>query len=249
MQPQTMKAPRPFLDLLTSLGAWVRGYSLFIPLGLLILLLSRWMPARRFSPLVQGGCRLMLRAVGIRVAVSGRHHVPRGRACLFMCNHVNIFDVFVLYGHIPGYFRGVELDAHFDWFFYGPIIRSLGMIPISQTNGRSALKSLQAARQALTEGTSVLILPEGGRTPDGRLQPFFKGAFLLAKQAAVPVVPMAMAGAFAINRRGGFQVRPGRMALRFGRPMDAAVIARLQPRVLSLMVRDRISALISGDPA
>lgn len=241
-----MEPTRRLRDVLVSAGAWIRGYSLFIPVGIAILLLSRWMPPQRFFPLVQWSCRLMLRTMGIRVTVEGRQAAPRNRACLFMCNHVNLFDVFVLSGYMPGHFRGVELDEHFDWFFYGPIIRALGMIPISQTNGRSALKSLAAAREAIDQGTSVVILPEGGRTPDGRFQPFKRGAFLLAKRADVPVVPMAMAGAYEINRRGSLMVRPGRMVLRFGQPIDRLEIARQETDTLQRQIRSRMLALFNG---
>jgi 1-acyl-sn-glycerol-3-phosphate acyltransferase len=232
-----------------SAFVWICGFCVFVPVGALAILASHVMYPRRFFPLTQLGCRLVLRALFIRVAVDGREGVQRGRTYLFICNHVNLFDVFVLYAHIPTYFRGIELDEHFQWFFYGWIIRRLGMIPISQSNGRDALKSLKTAREAIDRETSILILPEGGRTLDGRLQPFKKGAFLLAKKARVDIVPMAMVGAYRINRKGSLLIRPGKMALRFGRPIAYAEIAALGIDAIAEKVRAGMLELFTpNDP-
>jgi 1-acyl-sn-glycerol-3-phosphate acyltransferase len=140
------------------------------------------------------------------------------------------------------YFRGVELDEHFDWFFYGRIIRRLGMIPISQRNGRAALRSLKVAQAALADNTSILILPEGGRTLDGALQPFKKGAFVLAKRVAVEVVPVVMTGAFEILQRGRLFIRPGCIALHFGAPIAHGRLKPMEADAIADLVRQRMAA-------
>jgi len=225
--------------------AWAAGTCLFVPLGSLVVLLSFLAPPRRFHRFTRLCCRLILRALGVRVTVTGREYLYPGGTYLFVGNHVNLFDVFVFYGYIPVFFRGLELEEHFDWFFYGRIIRRLGMIPISQTSGRAALRSLQLAQAALAEGTSVLILPEGGRTPDGALQPFKKGAFVLAKRAEVEVVPVVMTGAFKILQRGRLFIRPGTMALRFGAPMPHARLKKMEVEAIADQVRQRMAELFS----
>ena len=231
---------------LICLLAWTSGLCAFVPIGLAVLLAGAFLHPRRFDHWTKLGCRIIVRALGIRVTVTGCDHLPRNRICLFVCNHVNIFDVFVLYGFIPRYFRGVELDEHFDWFFYGRIIRRLGMIPISQTNGRRALQSLKIAAQAIEAGASILILPEGGRTLDGRLQAFKPGAFVLAKRTGVDIVPLAMVGAFEIKRKGSLMIRPGRMTLRFGAPIAYGEIQAMPVKAISGLVRERISVLCEG---
>lgn len=230
-------------QILVSILVWTAGLCTFVPVGLLIVLAGSVVPPRRFDRLTKAGCRAIMRSLLVRVTVEGREHFRSDRTYLFVCNHVNIFDVFVLYGFIPNYFRGVELDEHFDWFFYGRVIRRLGMIPISQTNARSALKSLRVAEQAIGEGASILILPEGGRTLDGHLQPFKSGAFALAKKAGVDIVPLAMVGAFEIKRKGSLIVRPGRMTLRFGPPVAYAQIEGLPVKQISELVRARVVEL------
>jgi 1-acyl-sn-glycerol-3-phosphate acyltransferase len=233
------------IALLRSGVAWAAGMCLFVPLGSLVVLLSFLAPPRRFHAFTSLSCRLILKALGVRVTVTGREFLHPGRAYLFVGNHVNLFDVFVFYGYIPLFFRGVELDEHFDWFFYGRIIRRLGMIPISQSNGRAALRSLKTAQAALAGGTSVLILPEGGRTLDGAFQPFKKGAFLLAKRVAVEVVPVVMTGAFEILQKGRLFIRPGRMGLHLGAPIAHGTLQHMQVEAIADLMRRRMTELFA----
>jgi len=231
------------MALVRSGVSWAAGLCLFVPLGSMVVLLSLIAPPRRFHPFASLSCRLILRALGVRVTVTGREFLHPGRTYLFVGNHVNLFDVFVFYGYIPSFFRGVELDEHFDWFFYGRIIRRLGMIPISQSNGRAALRSLKTAQATLAGGTSVLILPEGGRTPDGAFQPFKKGAFLLARRVPVEVVPVVMTGAFEILQRGRLFIRPGRMGLHFGAPIAHGAMKHMPAEAIADLVRRRMAEL------
>lgn len=229
--------------LLRSGVAWAAGTCLFVPLGSLVVLLSFLAPPRRFHTFTSWSCRMILWALGVRVTVTGREYLHPGRTYLFVGNHVNLFDVFVFYGYIPLFFRGVELDEHFDWFFYGRIIRRLGMIPISQSSGRAAMRSLTIAQAALAGGTSILILPEGGRTLDGAFQPFKKGAFMLAKRVAVEVVPVVMTGAFDILQRGRRLIRPGRLGLHFGAPIAHVGLKQMEVEAIAELVRLRMAAL------
>jgi len=236
------------LTIAVSALSWLSGLCAFAVAGAIVLLIGPATTPRRFDPIAKWGCRMILRAVGIRVAVKGGRHLRKGRTCLYVCNHVNIFDVFVLYGYIPGHVRGVELDEHFDWFFYGRIIRRLGMIPISQSNARRALASLVEAAKAIEDGTSIVILPEGGRTLDGRLQPFKSGSFLLAKRAGVDLVPMALVGAYDIKRKGHWLIRPGRMTLCFDAPISFRKISGMDRHALATLVRQKILSLLDAQP-
>jgi 1-acyl-sn-glycerol-3-phosphate acyltransferase len=228
---------------LISTAVWIFGLSAFIPLGSMIILLSFFIDPKHFDPFIKMVCRVILRCLCIRVRVEGLEHVQPQQTYIFMANHVNIFDVFVLYGYLPEFFRGVELDEHFEWPFYGLLIRRLGMIPISHTNARSALKSLHYARKMLAGGTSIVILPEGGRTLTGQLSPFKRGAFLLAKKAEVDIVPVMMVGAYQIKRKGSSLIRPGSMTLRFGPPIAYQDIKNVDVRELTSRVQHIMSAL------
>jgi 1-acyl-sn-glycerol-3-phosphate acyltransferase len=237
---------RHWKEKLTSLLLWITGLCAFAPLSVIVVLLSFLADPRQFSGFTKWACRIVLRCLRVRVAVQGIDQIQKDQVYLFVCNHVNILDVLVLYGHIPHYFRGVELDEHFGWFFYGLVIRRLGMIPISQTHGRSALQSLKQAQQVMTGGTSILILPEGGRTLDGHMQPFKRGAFVLAKKAGVAVVPMVMTGAFEIMRKGSLLIRPGKMILKFGAPIACEQIKALGAQAIESRVRGQMQSLFNA---
>ncbi len=233
-------------EILISILVWITGLSSFVLLSSVVILLSLCADPKRFAGFSKWACRMIMRCLFVRVAVEGLEHVRKDRTYLFICNHVNILDVLVLYGFIPNYFRGVELDEHFEWFFYGRVIRRLGMIPISQTSGRSALKSLHYARQVAAGGTSILILPEGGRTLDGQMQPFKRGAFVLAQKAGAAVVPAVMTGAFEIMRKGSLLIKPGRMALKLGAPIEFAEIDGIGADEIGKGVRARMEDLLSS---
>jgi 1-acyl-sn-glycerol-3-phosphate acyltransferase len=201
---------------LVSLAAWTIGMAVFIPLGITVYLGAFFFEPKRFSRYVKASCRSVVRAMFIRVETQGLEHFEANKTYLFMANHVNILDILILYGFIPNYFIGVELEDHFHWLFYGPIIRQLGMIPISHQNGRQAYKSLQQAKAKLDQEISILILPEGGRTLTGKFKPFKRGAFILAQEAQKDIVPVVMIGAFDILRKGSLLICPGKLILRFG---------------------------------
>ncbi|RPH93687.1 MAG: 1-acyl-sn-glycerol-3-phosphate acyltransferase [Calditrichaeota bacterium] len=225
--------------------AWFSGLLIFIPMGMSVLVLSILINPKRIDRFIKAGCRLLLCFLFIRVKVQGGEHFRTKRTCLFMANHVNLFDGFVFYGHIPHFVRGVELEDHFHWPFYGWIIRRLGMIPISHTNARSALKSLQNAKQMLAAGTSIVILPEGHRTLNGKLGRFRRGAFLLAKEAGVDIIPLALVGAYAINHKGSLMIRPGKMTLRVGKPVSYHEIKELETEEIAAHIRRQISDLLT----
>jgi 1-acyl-sn-glycerol-3-phosphate acyltransferase len=232
-------------ELIISGMAWISGLTIFIPFGLSIISASLFIDPKKLDRFIKASCRLVLRFLFIRIKIEGLNHFQAGKTYLFIGNHVNLFDPFVLYGHIPNFFRGVELDEHFNWFFYGLLIRRLGMIPISQSNSRAAYKSLVKAKQAIAAGTSILILPEGGRSLDGTFRPFKPGAFRLAKEANVDIVPLVMVGAYQINYKGSLLIRPGKMTLCFGKPIPLNKIKTLSVNELSDYVRSIMLALFN----
>ncbi len=232
-----MRKPVNLLTRLFSIFAWTTGLFTFFLCGLFVLVLGIFINPKKFDPLVKLFCRMIVRAVGIRVQVEGREHVQPGITYLFMSNHVNIFDVFIVFGYIPTYVRGVELEDHFSWPFYGRLIKRLGMIPISHKNPRSAMNSLKRAQQIMSGGTSIVIFPEGGRTLDGVFKPFMRGTFLLAKQAGADILPMVMIDSFNIKRKGSQLIRPGKMRLRFGAPIPYDSIKNLKTADMSDQVR------------
>ena len=183
-------------------------------------------------------------SVFIRIKVNGIEKIDPNKTYIFMSNHVNIFDVFLLYSYIPNFARGVELDSHFKWPIWGQVITRFGNIPISQKNLQSAMQSLNKAEEAIQNGTSIIILPEGHRTKDGKLRPFMRGPFLLAKKAGADIVPTAMIGMYKIKRVTHWLVKPGTVKFVFGDVIPYESFKDLSTHGLKDLVKDKIQKLI-----
>jgi 1-acyl-sn-glycerol-3-phosphate acyltransferase len=237
------------MERVVSAFLWAWGSFLLGLFGSVIILASLVLPMQCYDPALKWMCRTLLRALGIRVRVEGVHNLRPEQTYLFMSNHVNIFDVFVLGGYLPHLVRGVELESHFRWFFYGLVIRRIGNIPISHHRPFRAMESLRQAREALRRGVSIVILPEGHRTLDGQLRQFKRAPFDMARQAEVDLVPVAMVNAFRINRKGSWLIRPGRLTLRIGKPIPYAQLRTLDSRVIKDHVRESIARLIAAPMA
>ncbi len=204
---------RAVLERLRSLLIWAAALPVFAGGCIAVWIGSFFLSGPPLERLIKGACRLLLAVCGIRVKVTGRENFVPARRYVVMMNHVNFFDPFVLYAAFPGFARGVEEESHFRWPFYGPTIRRLGMIPISRKDTARAVESLRIAAAWVRSrpDMSVAILPEGTRTPDGRLGTFKKGGFLLAIEAGLDILPMVLIGAGRINRKGSRLIRPGRV--------------------------------------
>lgn len=176
-----------------------------------------------------------LTVAGVNYQVSGSENVPTDGAVIFMSNHQGNFDILTLYQAIPRSFAWLAKEELFKIPIFGHSMTRGGYIPIDRSDGRKALKSLDAAAQLIRGGRSVLIFPEGTRTTDGLLLPFKRGGFILAAKAGVPVVPIAITGSLAINPPRQIRLYPGTVSVRFGKPIDASTIkpAELQDRVHS----------------
>ena len=174
-----------------------------------------------FLPWVQAWGRLPLRAMGIRLDVHGleRRDDPGPKLLLF--NHVSLLDLFVLaslcparpivlykkeFGRIPG---------------IGWAMSATGMIPVDRSNHEAALRSVTAAgERILAERATVIMAPEGTRSRRGGLQEFKLGAFHLAANTGVPIVPLVMRGIDSVLPMGSHFARSGVVRVDFLEPID-----------------------------
>ena len=173
------------------------------------------------DPVYWAGCagaRATLRAGGIRLDVFGLEKVPAGRAVVYMSNHQSNIDPPAIVGVLPP-----VLVLGKQEFFRVPILgramRLRGFIPIDRRNRARAIAAVEEAAKSLQTGKSFLVFPEGTRSPDGRLGPFKKGAFMMAIKGGTPIVPISISGAFKVMAKGRFAIRPGRVRITFHDPV------------------------------
>lgn len=196
-----------------------------------------------------------LRIAGIRVRVEGMENIPAG-VCVFAANHVSNVDPLAFVPSIP---RRVSIIAKEDVFRIPVLSKAMRLakfIPVDRTDREAAAESVELAVQCLKQGLSFAIYPEGTRSRDGRLLPFKKGAFVIAIQAGVPVVPVSIAGAQSLMRKGEWIIRPGEVTIRFGPAVDASrytidrrgeLLARVHTLVAAGLPEDQRPLPSNGD--
>lgn len=163
--------------------------------------------------------RTLCRLSGVRVRVVGTENLAADQTYIFMGNHVSQFDIFTFQGYSPHDFRWIVKKELFRIPIFGAAMRRAGLVAIDRSHGREAMKSLNAAAEQISSGASVLIFPEGTRSPDGTLQPFKAGVITLAIKAGVPVVPVGFVGTYEVLPKGRFFVTPGEVVIRIGQPI------------------------------
>ncbi|MDP4280808.1 MAG: lysophospholipid acyltransferase family protein [Bacteroidota bacterium] len=140
-----------------------------------------------------------------KVRIRGREKIQKGVPYVMVSNHQSGADIMVLF----------KLHRHFKWvakkeLFYVPFIgwaMALNRyIPIIRSEGRSKLTMMDRAKEAIGQGNSVIIFPEGTRTRDGHIQPFKSGAFRLAIETGAPVLPIVVKGTFVAIKKGEFLI-------------------------------------------
>lgn len=159
-------------------------------------------------------------AGGLKITIKGGENIPIDTPAIFVSNHQSNFDIPIIYSSLPIQFSWLAKQELFRVPLFGAAMKSVGCIPIDRSNRRKMMHSINAAARKIKDGTSVIIFPEGTRSPDGQLQPFKKGALLIAAKAKVPVIPIAIHGSYQRLPKDKFQVSSGRVSIEFLPPIN-----------------------------
>jgi 1-acyl-sn-glycerol-3-phosphate acyltransferase len=182
----------------------------------------------------------LLRTNRIRLRPQGLEYLKKEQAYILISNHASILD-------IPGIISASPFPVRFiakkslSWFpVLGWFLSSSGHILIDRNNAKSALKSLKKAVALLKKGVSIVVFPEGTRTPDGQVKDFKGGAFLLALQSKAQIVPVSISGTYHMLPRTGWCFWPGLMELNLGKPIPTRNLSLREARPLMEKVREII---------
>jgi 1-acyl-sn-glycerol-3-phosphate acyltransferase len=134
----------------------------------------------------------------------------RSQVSLFAMNHVSMLDANIACGSIPVPLCGLENASHLHIPGYGWLLKMSNAIPVHKGEGRLP-GIVEAFRERASRGISVLAFPEAHRTLDGKLRPFKSGVFRAARDAGLPIVPIATRGAYRMLPKGAFTMRPSRI--------------------------------------
>jgi 1-acyl-sn-glycerol-3-phosphate acyltransferase len=175
-----------------------------------------------------------------KVTVTGRNRIDRKQAYVMVANHQSGADIMVLF----------KLHVHFKWVakqglfvipFIGWNMYLNRYIPIERSVGRSKLQMMDHAADAIRQGNSVMIFPEGTRSRDGLVHQFKSGAFRLALETRSPILPVAVEGTFTAIKKGGFRIRKNKnIRVVVLEPISYETISTMSVKDIAFMVESAI---------
>jgi len=209
---------------------------------ILVVLFRRSAAEIQFLPQSMG--RIIARLGGVQVSCAGGERLEPGRPYIFAANHQSQFDIFVLQGFLGFDFRWLAKLELFRVPVFGKAMELAGYIPVDRAHSRKAIQSLDEAARRIAAGASVVIFPEGTRSPDGRLGHFKPGAMVLAIKAGVPVVPVGIVGTHQVLPKGKLLARPGRVEIRVGEAIATDSYTVKQKQELAELLQARVAELL-----
>ena len=182
---------------------------------------------------------------GVRLTVVGLEHLPPQGPVVYMANHQGNFDIPALFAGLPIQFRWLAKAELFRIPLFGLTMRTAGYIPVERKDRRLAIQSMNLAAERVAAGASIMIFPEGTRSPDGALLPFKKGGFILALQARAPIVAIAIDGSAALMLKSSWMIRSGEIRLRIYPALPTAGLGLKDRDALMTEVETRIAAALT----
>ena len=157
----------------------------------------------------------------VKVTVNGRENISKGTSYVFVANHQGAYDIFSIYGYLNHNFKWMMKKGLESIPLVGYSCRKAGHIYVDNRTPAAIRRTMQDAEHQLAGGMSVVVFPEGARTLDGKVHAFRRGAYTLAVEFGLPVVPITINGAFKVMPRTAVLPRPGHIKLTIHRPIEA----------------------------
>jgi 1-acyl-sn-glycerol-3-phosphate acyltransferase len=234
--------------MLRTFLSWIAIVFWTIFFGIIGVFLSFALPDKVIKYAIRPWARSVLKSCGVKVEVEGVENLPK-EPSIIMYNHQSSFDIFAFAGFLPIEWRAVIKKEVAPIPFVGWVSKITGHYFVSRDGSIRDTQEVRKIAERIRLGPSVLIAPEGTRSPDGRLLPFKKGGFVVAMLAGVPVVPMVILGGKDITPKGSMKVNPGIMRIKILPPID---VKNLPPgkegrEELSRLVRDAMERVLAED--
>ena len=198
----------------------------------------------------RGGVRLGLFLSGIRFVVEGKDRILVDRAAVYAVNHASNVEPPIIFEVLHQLFPRLRILYKAELRKLPVLVRAFdlaGFVPLERGNRDQSLPAIERAAQALRDGNSFLIFPEGTRSRTGALLPFKKGGFIMAVKGQAPIVPVAIVGARRAMRKGSPIIYPVLVHVRFGEPVETAGLTIDDRDDLISTVRGRVEAMLGEE--
>jgi 1-acyl-sn-glycerol-3-phosphate acyltransferase len=199
--------------------------------------------------------RLIMKTILSPVTLTGANNIGDNNAnnpaepskpCVYAITHASALDIPILYVYLPFQFRIVFKSELLAYPFVGWHLKRSGQVCINQQNPAASIGAVKSALRSLRSGKPLVIFPEGGRTRDGKIQPFLPGAFFLAIKAQADIVPIALVDTFDLLPMNTYHIKCQPLEMRVGEPISTAGLTVRDTDEVSAKVRSAIEALHSA---
>lgn len=155
----------------------------------------------------------------VKVSVRGRENIDKRTSYVFVANHQGAYDIFSVYGYLGHNFKWMMKKSLRKIMLVGYTCQKCGHIFVDRSSPTAIRRTIETAEKRLRDGMSLVVFPEGARTFTGKMGPFKKGAYQLALEFRLPLVPVTIDGSFGIMPRTRYVPRPGRIVLTIHKPI------------------------------
>lgn len=171
------------------------------------------------------------------VKVKGRENLKKNQSYIFVANHQGAYDIFLIYGflHIP--IKWVMKQSLRKIPFVGKACEMAGFIFVDSSSPKAAANTIHKAEEKLKNGASIAIFPEGSRSWTGKLDKFKKGAYQMAIDLELPIVPVTINGSYDVMPRGKLLINPHEMELIIHKPIETKNLKTENLREVTLNIR------------
>ncbi len=168
--------------------------------------------------------RIILFITPAWVQRTGAEHIEPSQSYVVIANHQSTYDILLVYGYLPLDFKWVMKIELRKVPFVGFACEKMGHIYVDRRNRKAAIAAMRQAKDKLVGGNSVMFFPEGTRSSGATLLPFKKGAFRMARDLQLPILPVSISGADRILASGGVKILPGKITMSFHEPITVEQI-------------------------
>lgn len=165
-------------------------------------------------------CKMFFYLLFLPVTMDGQENIDPKQSYVFVANHSSMFDVWLIYGWLPVVFKWMMKAELRKVPFVGSACKAAGHIFVDRTNLRKSKQSIEQVKSILHDGVSTVIFPEGTRSENGQLGRFRRGAFQIALDLGLPIVPLSISGCYDVLKKGEIFVHRHPVHLHIGKPID-----------------------------
>jgi 1-acyl-sn-glycerol-3-phosphate acyltransferase len=189
--------------------------------------------------------RLIMKTILSPVKVTGMDadKIDASKPRVYAVTHASALDIPILYVYLPFQFRIVFKSELLAYPFIGWHLKRSGQVCINQQNPAASIGAVKSALKSLRKGMPLVIFPEGGRTRDGKIQPFLPGAFFLAIKAQADIVPITLVDTFDLLPMNTYHIKCQPLEMRVGEIIPTAGLTLRDTDAVTAKVKAAIEAL------